>query len=505
MSTSIPIYQRRRAIRLTAFIGLLVPSLAVLCAEDQPAAWQLTLHPQASAAVFDVQQDAVLTATVRHIRDGDSAAKLIYSVANSDGQTLDNGEVAVAMAAGETRQIDLRVGRAESLPHEQSLSVTVSLVPTSGTPIVWRKHFGFLPRRTSVAAPEASPFGLLTDGDWPLMQRLGVRFVRPNWSWSERPMDWARRYGIAYCALLNESNAFVRGELSENEYYDFVFESVSRFKGYVRYWQMGNEFDIFHRNGPRQYVESQRIGFAAAKAADPACVVIGGSITELQCRREGWAESLQAGLSQYCDIYDFHFYQDLSTTQDLLDYIHATCRQSQAEKPIWVTETAQVGMFDPDDANQADFIIKRHAQLLANDVSVVMWHCFRWPYAFEADPVAATGMVDHDGFARPALFAYAALTRTMEGAKFIRRWEAGKDMYAYEFARGDRSLLILWSEAGDLAMRCTAPRGAVTALEPCGRRTVLPAAEPSGFNVTASKSPVVYELPGPATEVTTVF
>ena len=78
-------------------------------------------------------------------------------------------------------------------------------------------------------------------------------------------MDWANRYGVLYCPLINEANAFVRGELSEKEYHDFVFKH----------------------------------------------------------------------------------------------YVH----------------------------------------LLANGVSVVMWHCHRWPYAYEVDQVAATGIVDYQGFA----------------------------------------------------------------------------------------------------------
>ena len=150
-----------------------------------------------------------------------------------------------------------------------------------------------------------------------------------------------------------------RHPVTNREYAEFIRQSVRRFKGYVKYWQLGNEFDVFHRDAPKSYVEAQRIGYAAAKAEDPGCIVIGGSITELQVRREGWRESLALGLAKHCDIYDFHFYGDLATTQDLLDYIHRTCREFRAEKPIWVTETTQVGMFDPDDRNQAAYVLKR--------------------------------------------------------------------------------------------------------------------------------------------------
>jgi hypothetical protein len=470
-------------------------------AGDTPGAWRLDLRPSAPAAVFDVDKDAVLSATVRHVTGTGRDGTLVYTVTDGD-VVLGSGEASVSVAPGEATQIRLNLGCAAALPHEQSLTVTVKLIADRQEQAIVRKSFGFLPRKVTAARPAVSPFGLLAEGDWPLLQRLGVSSVRPNWSWNERPMEWAYRYGILDCPLINEANAFVRGDISEQEYYDFVYESVRRFKGYVTYWQLGNEFDIFHKQGPADYVGAQKIGYAAAKAADPHCVVVAGSITELQCRREGWAEALQAGLPQYCDVYDFHFYQDLRTTQSLLEYIHATCQQYSASKPLWVTETAQVGMFDPDEKNQADYVFKRYAHLMANRVSVVMWHCYRWPYAFEVDPTAATGLVDHDGFARPALFAFAAMSNAMDGVEFVRPWKSGDDMYAYEFAGRGKSLLITWSDGADGTLEVACPPGEVHALHSCGQRTVLPAVAQGPLRVTASKSPVIYQLPGKLESVT---
>jgi len=309
-------------------------------------------------------------------------------------------------------------------------------------------------------------------------------------------MEWATRYGIAYCPLVNEANAFVRGELSQDEYAGFVRQSVRRYRNYVKYWQLGNEFDIFHRDGPKSYVESQRIGYAAAKAEDPGCVIVGGSITELQVRREGWREALSLGLAKHCDIYDFHFYADLNTTQDLLDYIHRTCREHRAEKPIWVTETTQVGMFDPDDRNQAEYVLKRYAHLLANGISVAFWHAMTWPYPFEADKVQATALVDHSGFARPSLFAFAALTRELAGAKFTRRWDLGRDVYAFEFARGRRSVVILWTESSEMTIQLRHAPGDTAVTTVNGRRVVRSSAT-GNAQVRLAKTPTLYDVPSP--------
>lgn len=488
---------------MTALACLLVAKLGTGAAET-PAAWTLALRPARDAAVFDVAEDARLTATVANVRGSGAGAWLRYEVTDWDGLILAAGRVETAVPRGETRNVELLLAGPRIFPREECLTARVTLEADGSDQAVRGKCFGFLPKRTAALSPVPSPFGLLSEHSWPLLQRLGVRWVRPNWTWAERPMEWAKRYGVGYCALMGVANGFVRGEVTEQEYTQFVGESVRRFKGCVRYWQLGNEFDVFHRGGPRSYVEAQRIGCAAAKAADPGCVVVGGSITDLEVRKAAWTEALDAGLAKYCDAYDFHFYSDLQTTEELLDFIHASCRARRAEKPIWVTETTQFGTFDPDDRNQAEFVFKRFAHLLANGVSVVCWHALDWPYPFSADKTAATALVDHDGFARPGLFAYAALTRELAGARFRKRWPVGNRVYALEFRCGARSRLVVWSDGrsrGELAISVAPGSGPAWRRSISGRREPAPSANGS-LRVTPATTPAIWDLPRPVARLT---
>jgi hypothetical protein len=447
--------------------------------------------------VFDVADPPYVTAVVRNVAGRDQAVTVEYEVSDFNGARLAGGKASDVVPQGQTRSISVRLGDPSQFPVGEYLSVRARLVADGRLQAECHKGFGLLPKAPSQSgAPGQTPFGLLAENQWPLLARLGVRYVRPNWSWAERPMEWASRYGITYCPLMNEANAFVRGEITEQEYADLVRQSIRRYKHYVRYWQLGNEFDIFHRDGPKAYVEAQRVGYAAAKAEDPNCVILGGSITELHVRREGFREALDLGLAKYCDIYDFHFYCDLATTQNSLDYIHATCKALRAEKPIWVTETTQVGMFDPDDRNQADYVFKRYAHLLANGVSVVFWHALSWPYRYSADKTQATALVDYDGFARPSLFAYAALVRTLSETKSVRRWEAGGGVYVLEFARGHRTLLAVWSESGHRSFDVRHAPGESFIAYPSGKRAAI-SFKDGVVGVRAQKMPAIYDLPGP--------
>jgi len=438
---------------------------------------EVTVRPARFGAVFDPAEPARFTATVRNTGAA-AEAELRWRVERWSGGVLYEVEpVGLSVPPGESRAAEL-VGPAPGpLPQGECLRLVVGLWAGGEKQQEWRKGFGFLPARTPTGPPEDSPFGLLGEHGWPLMQRLGVRYVRPNWSWAERPLEWAQRYGIATCPLINEANAAATGRMSLDEYARFVGESVRRYQGYIRYWQLGNEFDVFHHDGPPRYVEAQRVGYEAAKAADPDCVVVAGSITELQCRREGFREALDLGLAHYCDLYDFHFYQSPATTDELLTYIHETLAATDAVKPIWVTETTQVGMFDPDDDNQAAYVCRRYAHLLSRGISVVMWHALTWPYPLSQDPVAATALVDHDGFARPGLFAYAALTRELEGTRFAQSWPVGEGRQALEFAGPEKHVLIVWTEGepGEITVRAPATECVTT--DPTGHREVVPTRE----------------------------
>lgn len=434
--------------------------------------WSLRLHAPRPGCVFGIEEAPSVAALVTNGTADEADGALRAELRDAAGDLLATAEARVTVPAGQTREVALRLAEAGGLPEGCYLTVTVTLMVGGRTEAAATKGCGVLQERSVSTPPEASPFGLLAESEWPLLQRLGVRWVRPNWTWDRRFPDWAQRYGVADCAMINQANAFARGEIEEAEYAGFVEESVRRFGGQVHYWQLGNEFDVFHRDGPRAYVEAQRVGYEAAKRADPDCVVVGGSITDLQCRKEGWPESLALGLARYCDVYDFHFYQDLETTQSLLEYIRECCRDAGAEKPLWVTETTQVGMFDLDDSNQADYVFKRYAHFLANGVQVVMWHAMTWPYPYGADKVAATAMIDHKGFARPSLFALAALTRTLEGARFVRRWEAPPGIYGLEFRRGAATRLVLWSEAGPARAEVAVTEGC-RVLRPSGDREDL--------------------------------
>ena len=161
MNASIVIALREAMVLLTlAWVS------TVSCAADGSAAWQLELRPHAPAAVFDVDKDAYLTATVRNVTGVGPDGKLVFVVTDDDA-VLSSGEVTVSAAPGQTCQTQLHVGEAAILPHEQALCVTVRLIADGQEQAVWRKSLGFLPRRAINTPPETSPSAESPHTWWP--------------------------------------------------------------------------------------------------------------------------------------------------------------------------------------------------------------------------------------------------------------------------------------------------------------------------------------------------
>jgi polysaccharide biosynthesis protein PslG len=112
-----------------------------------------------------------------------------------------------------------------------------------------------------------------------------------NWGFMDTVVNQARARGLEVFATLAYTPAWANGTgniadppLDTADWYDFVFDTVSRYKSKVKYWGMWNEpnLDSFFTGSGWQYREwILKPGSQAAKAADPACFVLGPDLAHL--------------------------------------------------------------------------------------------------------------------------------------------------------------------------------------------------------------------------------
>jgi hypothetical protein len=167
----------------------------------------------------------------------------------------------------------------------------------------------------------------------------GIAWVRVDFNWfmmepARGIYDWtltdaavreARARGLNVYATLAYSPAWANGGQAPNtppvdpqDWYAFVYTTVSRYRGSVRHWGMWNEpnFKSFFSGSPDQYIDTiLRVGAQAVRDADPGGYVLGPELAQ-----EGdWWRWLYTVLDQAAEAIDIvaqHSYQD--TGRDVL-------------------------------------------------------------------------------------------------------------------------------------------------------------------------------------------
>lgn len=226
-----------------------------------------------------------------------------------------------------------------------------------------------------------------------MIKDAGIGWIRQQFPWEdiERPskgMYWDEKYGYSswdkYDNIVDLANEYgiqmiVRLDLPPKwthpnnqwphtppdnfeDYGDFVYKVVSRYKGKVKYYQLWNEPNLSTEWGgkpvdAREYVRLLKIGYQRAKEADPNCVIVSAALAPTI--EESWRalndqiylqRMYDAGAKDYFDILSVMAYglrsgpddrrltlQDVNFSRPLL-IREIMVKNGDAAKPIWASE-----------------------------------------------------------------------------------------------------------------------------------------------------------------------
>lgn len=258
-------------------------------------------------------------------------------------------------------------------------------------------------------APEAAvdsdtmPFGMNTFleqevEDWKLrrtfelLKAANVRWIRQQIPWSDIEVnakgDYTTEYGSTWAkydkivALANEYNIHILARLDSppawsrtdnrvhnrppdnyEDYGDFVYNFVSRYKGKITYFQIWNEPNIFPEWGwqeanAAEYVKLLKVAYTRAKEANPNAVIVMAALAPTLGTPDGYNESDLVYLQQIYDnggapYFDIMAAMGYSLWTGPLDRRADTgrvnlsrvllirdvmVRNGDANKPVWVSE-----------------------------------------------------------------------------------------------------------------------------------------------------------------------
>jgi len=195
---------------------------------------------------------------------------------------------------------------------------------------------------------------------------------RSSWEKYDHIVDLAEKYGLELIVRLSNPPAWSRADGDArgtfappddfNDFGDFVYTVVSRYRGRIRYYQIWNEPNIYPEWGeqpvnPEEYTELLKIAYTRAKQADPDVVIICGALAstiELGPRDMNDFIFLQrmydAGAGDYFDILAMQGYGLWSGPTDrrmqprVINYSRPLfirdimVKNGDAHKPIWISE-----------------------------------------------------------------------------------------------------------------------------------------------------------------------
>lgn len=295
-----------------------------------------------------------------------------------------------------------------------------------------------------------------------LLDALGVGFVRMDILWSDvnrgdSGFDFSRYdgiiesltgRGIGLLAALQYNKKHDEGGIEVwnhppnnfDEFAAYVHATVSHFKDHVHHWEIWNEpnHPVYWqppRDDLKTYARLLRLSYAAAKQADPGCVVLNGGLTEPLV--EDVRHLYEQRGNETMDILSVHTFLDplAPDRSEKFDGIIRGIRQvmedhGELHKKIWITEMGCPGIpanrpshpwfagEGVSESQQADWLEEQYGYINRYPfIEKMFWAFFRDTEGMFKDATDYLGLVRTDLSPKPA---YERMKRLIEN------WERKK-------------------------------------------------------------------------------
>ena len=248
----------------------------------------------------------------------------------------------------------------------------------------------------------------------------------------------------------------------DNRWGDFVFQTVSRYRGAVSVWEMWNEPDGnwgVWDGSAADYARLLKVGYQAAKAADPSATVLFGGL--MYWANPAFFEDVLAVLSEdpdapannyFFDVMSVHFYSRSSDAFDMVNSIRDRMEVHVSPHPIWLTETG-VPVYDGEypgvrsefaatEVEAAAYLLQSYANAIA--ARVERYHWFR-PH--DADMAEHFGLTHDENYIRPAYVAYQVATTYLISPTFTTRVAADSQVRVTLWGTPRGKVSVLWNES----------------------------------------------------------
>ena len=290
-----------------------------------------------------------------------------------------------------------------------------------------------------------------------------------DWGFTDKVIALAGEQHI-HLAVILMGGPPPRDEAGRAAYAEYVYQTVHRYKGSIKVWEIWNEPNIpsFWKNPDvKLYTLMLKAAYAAAKRADPSCVVLGGSANG---PGNDWFNGIaDEGGWDSCDAISLHPYaMSPDPIKQRLDLILHTINgvvRAHGPKPVWITEDGWRAAREPaEEAKQATRVFQTYVIALANGVHNIDYFCMddydHWGLLHSSQPFDP----------KPSYTAVQTLTRALgapgPAAPFVGYLKMPSGVAGFVFRRpGRRRVIILWNNDDEMRTITLPQRTGLTAMD----------------------------------------
>jgi len=344
---------------------------------------------------------------------------------------------------------------------------------------------------------------------WGLVEPKQGTFV---WEDFDRAIEAYEQHGINLMVILCYASPWSGGASPDNDaerafFANYVYQMVNRYKGRVAAWEIWNEPNIQPYWSPRPdpvlYAKLLQAAYAAAKKADPDCVVVGGVMAGPD--HAFLAGMYEAGAKGHFDILSYHNYgqqNEIETEWPAIEKLRVVMAQyGDTETPIWHTETGfhtgPVGLTEP---QQAAKIVRYSVGLLALGVErMFQLTLMDWTDDPKHHDLSVyRGLTHADYRTKRSYAAYRTMCQRLGDKRFAGAIRPAPGVSGYMFRGADETVLVLWradsKEASPVPLDLGSPVVLVQQMEGDWR---VHRNEKGLYALTVGPEPVYVMDPGP--------
>jgi len=414
-------------------------------------------------------------------------------------------------------------------------------------------HIDLPPHPSAEALQPDSPFGINTalrpdapdlDARLDAMQQAGIKWGRQDFTWRriereqgrydwepyDRLVEQCRAHGLLLFGNLAYAPPFHDPRTTDGvaAYCALAREAARRYAGKVDHWQIWNEPNGGFWNGtPEQYARLLAASGQAIHSANPRARVLGLNMAFCDVL---WAERILGQVPYDCfDIACFHPYRPPSAPEEKFDWweldqyvkswhrhdltpdyplvrmsyleqadaLESVMRRFGAPKPLWITEicwNSHIHPYGTSELRQADLAVRFHALSIASGkIDKVFWWTLADTGTRQFDQGDMVGLMRRDLSPKYAYYAFAWMTRLLDGMRHVRNDAFGPEVYALVFtddAKGE-DLLLAWSPKPYAYIRVNNEKG-LTQYDIFGTRRFVPydKVRTSNLSIPLGESPL---------------